>query len=84
MSDSSLTERVAQALELTDGGDTLQRHAAWQVCALLKEMNPSDLTSGETMAIVTILSHAHERKLNAPRPPISIVPRTERREHIVG
>ena len=80
---ATITERVVNALELTGGGHNLQKHAMWQVCELLRRLVPSDLTAAETMALVTILAHAHERKLIIPRPFLRIVPFAERRERIV-
>lgn len=63
---TELTQNVINALEITAGGHGLHKHALWQLCELLKELVPSDLTAPETMAMVTILSHAHERKLLTP------------------
>jgi len=80
----ALTERVRQALELTTGDAGLHAHTSWEVGELLTRVKPSDLTPAETMAMAVILAHAHARKLQEPRTPLTIIPTAPRREHVVG
>jgi len=70
---SDLSIRIMRALDLAKPEDyePLHPHTSWQVCQLLEELRPSELSAVESMALAVILSMAHARKLAAAPPPLT-------------
>lgn len=72
MENSKLIANIEHALGLI-GEQELHGHTAYVVGHMLQELQPSDLTDSEMMAVAIILAHAHARKVGRPKP-TSVVP----------
>lgn len=84
-----LSRRVSTAISLMpgdDGEDTMGLHARWLLQEMMRQVQPSDLTSEEVMGFLAILAPAHNRKLalagnpaSRPRVRLFVDPETGRR-----
>lgn len=74
-----LINQIRHGLDLVAVDDPgLFRHSCWEVCEMIKVLNPSnDFTPYEMMALAVILARAHSRKLSAgpSLPGVTLEPR---------